>query len=372
MNDIFSPTECVIDTGAIQRNFIRLGSPEQIMPVIKSDAYGHGFIQTAKALHDAGARHFAVGMIQEGELLRKNGFHQDILSLMGCTMQKDWRICAIEQITPLLHSFEDLKNIAACGTETISVALKVNTGMNRLGFQMEDISCLIEWLRANPHIKPVYCVSHLACADSPEKEAFTAAQVKMFNQFFYILKQEFPEIIPSLGNSAMSMRMESHGMLRPGLAIYGGNPFEDSTLDHHNIKLEWAMSLHSKVLAFHKIKKGQTVSYGATFTAQTDMTIAVVGIGYSQGYPRQLSGKSYAMINGRQARQIGRICMGMTMFDASNIPNVHIGDDVCLAGRSENNIQININWLAKQANTIPYELLCTFGTMNKRLYINSK
>lgn len=366
---VFSLARCIIDCGAVQRNFARLDKPENLMPVIKSDAYGHGLMEVAGALNAVGACRFAVGLPEEGIFLRKMGFKQEILPLMGCNDDKDWEATFTYGLLALLRNSADLINaVSGVSGTRLAAAIKVNTGMNRLGFDLEDLPFLLEWLRSNPHIVPVYCITHLACADDPDKKEITGEQLDLFYRFYHALKQKYPQIIISLGNSAVALQANKGEILRPGLALYGGNPLCGTRLPESSINLEWAMSLQSKIIALRKLKAGKYVSYGAAFRAEKDMTIAVVGIGYSQGYPRSLSGRSHALIQGRRVPQIGRICMGMTMFDVSGLHNVKEGDTVWLAGGEGEDNPVTIQELAAVAGTIPYELLCAFGAMNPREY----
>lgn len=174
------------------------------MPVIKSDAYGHGLLPVARALDAAGARRFAVGTVSEGAVLREAGLGQEIVPLMGALTAEDWRAAAACDLTALIADFEDLEKAAACcsSEHALSVAIKCETGMSRLGFTAEDLPLLLERLRGLPKLAPRMVLSHLACADMPEEAEYTRAQVERFSAMSKSLRSAFPGMARSLGNSA--------------------------------------------------------------------------------------------------------------------------------------------------------------------------
>ena len=367
---IFSPTRCVINLGAIRRNFKALGSPASLMPVIKSDAYGHGLLETAKALDEAGAVRFAVGCAQEGKALRDAGFGQEIVALMGCLTPEDWELAQASDLTPLVGSFADLETAEAIVEKPQKICVKCDTGMSRLGFSLDETSALIERLRSLEKLKPVMVASHFACADMPEETGYTAYQTAIFNKFYEEFKTAFPFVAPSLGNSAASLARaeKEEGIFRPGLILYGGNPFHNTASVSLGAKLEQAMSVHAPVIAIRNLEKGQSVSYGCSYIAPRAMRAAVVGCGYSQGYSRSLSNRARVVVNGKSAPQIGKICMGMFMIDISDFTDIAIGDAVWITGGPADASPVTLRELADLAGSIPYELMCVFGAMNPRSY----
>ncbi|MDE5879309.1 MAG: alanine racemase, partial [Desulfovibrio sp.] len=242
----FTPAFCRIDLAALRRNFRRLGAPEGLMPVIKSDAYGHGLLPVATALSEAGARRFAVGTASEGIALRRAGFGQEIVPLMGCLTPEEWRGAAAAGLTPLLASFDDIEAAAgaarATGVSSLPVALKCDTGMGRLGFTPDEAPELAERLRAHRALAPRFALSHLSSVDMPGEDAYTAMQVRRFERFFGALAAAFPGILPSLGNSAGTLgpARAVSGICRPGLALYGGHPFAGPRRAAHRGGREWA------------------------------------------------------------------------------------------------------------------------------------
>ena len=372
----FTPAFCRIDLAALRRNFRRLGDPAELMPVIKSDAYGHGLLPVAAALADAGARRFAVGTASEGIALRRAGFGQEIVPLMGCLTAEEWRAAAASGLTLLIAGFDDIEAAAgaatASGARSVPVALKCDTGMGRLGFTPEDAPALAERLRAHPVLAPRFALSHLSSVDMPEEDAYTAMQVERFGRFFAGLAAAFPGLLPSLGNSAATVgpaRAES-GICRPGLALYGGNPFAGTSREALGQDLEWAMSVAAPILAVHPLRAGESVSYGRLFTAPRDMLVAVAAAGYATGYARALSGRVSLLVGGRRVPQVGRVCMSMLMLDVSDVPDTAPGDLAwVLGGPAEpGETPVDAQELAQLLDTIPYEILCLMGGLNPRVY----
>lgn len=372
MSCVFTPSRCHINLGALVRNFARLGKAETLTPVIKSDAYGHGLLPVAKALDAAGARSFAVGCASEGEALRDSGLvQQDILLLLGCLSAEDWAIARKRELVPLAGKFEDLDR-AAAQDGPMRIAIKCDTGMSRLGFSMAEIGQLAEKLRGSPNIEPYFLVSHLACADMPAEDEFTSAQIERYNEFYGALKSFFPNLRRSLANSAGTMALPEYRYesARAGLALYGGDPFYDTSRAGMIGDLEWVMSVSAPILHIRELAAGQSVSYGRIFTAPAPMRIAIVASGYATGVNRALSNKMYALAQGRRVRQRGRICMGMLMLDISGLENVKAGDEVWLLGGDAlpGEKSVDAQEIANALGTIPYEIMCLMGSLNPRAY----
>ena len=213
------------------------------------------------------------------------------------------------------------------------MAIKLDTGMSRLGFGAEDIPALLERLRACPGLKPILAVSHFPCADMPEKEDFTRRQLEKFTAMTDSLRAAYPELRRSLANSAGTMgwpgsRFE---LCRPGFSLYGGNPFRGTAWEGRGAGLEPVMEVSAPLLQVRHLKPGEGISYGQTFIAPREMRVAVVGAGYAVGYPRGASGRIHVLVNGRRAPQVGRICMGMFMVDVTGLP-ARAGDTAWLLG----------------------------------------
>lgn len=366
-----APCKAHINLRAIRRNLRRLGDPRRIMPVIKSDAYGHGLLPVARALDAEGVTHFAIGNIGEAQQLRRAGLQQTLVALMGAPTRAEMGLAAAERILPLAHSFASLERAAAAGTpeHPAEVAIKCETGMSRLGFEPEDLPALLEKLRGTPSLRPVLALSHLACADMPEEAAYTRAQARLFADMTATLCEAFPHLRRSLTNSAGSLAYPDlrYDLMRPGLAIYGCNPFHGTEMHHLGAQLEPAMSVSATILQVRDVRPGQSVSYGRSFKADRPARIAVLGVGYADGYSRGLSDRGYVTIAGCRAPVRGRVCMGMIMADVTDIPfPVQEGDSAWLLG-GPGEQALSAQDVADIWGTIPYEVLCLLGR-NARTY----
>ena len=370
----FSPARAHIDLNAIKRNFQRFGSADRILPVVKADAYGHGLLKTSQALLAVGARRFAVGTVAEGLALREAGVKLRIVVLLPPISRDEWRAAQGAGLTPVVCSFKDIVRAKACATKDhpIDVTLALETGMHRLGFTQDQLPQLISELKSSPEIVPVFAMSHLATADMPEEETYMQRQVDTFAAMGKTLKDAFPTPRLSLQNSAAALTMKNapFELIRPGIALYGGNPFYGTDKADLGRDFEWAMSLSAPVLQVAELKKNETCSYGRTFRAAKDMHIAVVAAGYANGLPRRMSNKLSAIVNGKPARQIGRVCMGLLMLDVTERASVKAGDDAWLMGGhcSQGFAPVTPQVLADIIGTISYEVLCRIGGLNERVY----
>ena len=373
----FSPSLCHIDLGCLGRNFKKLGQPETLLPVIKADAYGHGLLPVARMLDKCGCLNFAVGTVPEGCMLRKSGFSQRIVPLQGALNSEEWRQSYHYKITTPIVDLPSLKAAAAiCPSHSVlPIAIALNTGMGRLGFAQEDLPDLLEGLHRHPNLKPELVFSHYACADMPDEAIYTHAQSERFLSMTNALRAFYPDLIRSMDNSAACLHdgPSPFELSRPGISLYGGNPFFGTSLAQKGQGFEWVMSVSAPILQVRKLKPGQSVSYGRIFTAPHNMTIAVIGIGYANGFARALSNKADVLIAGRRCPQIGRVCMGMIMADISRLKSVEPGDLAWILGGSGflGEPPITADELASEIGTISYELLCLFGSTNERIYQTS-
>ncbi|MFR8276704.1 MAG: alanine racemase, partial [Desulfovibrio fairfieldensis] len=201
---------------------------------------------------------------------------------------------------------------------------------------------------------------------------YTQAQAERFASMCAVLREAFPDIARSLGNSAGALGLPEsrYEACRPGLALYGGNPFAGTAWETRGTGLEWVMSVSSPVLQVRQLKAGQSVSYGRIFTAPQAMTVAVVAAGYATGFARALSNRIDLLINGRRVPQVGRVCMSMLMADVSSLPDVRTGDTAWILGgpAAPGQRPVSAQEMADELGTIPYEILCLMGSTNPRVY----
>ncbi|ABM29047.1 alanine racemase [Nitratidesulfovibrio vulgaris] len=370
----YNKASVVVSLQSIIANYRRIRTVAQRpMPVIKSDAYGHGLEAVGMALEAEGARECAVGTVGEGAKLRKAGFGADIVALLGALDREDAQLAASSGIIPTVLDIAGLERLAAQGTteRPVRVALKFDTGMARLGFTEHDVSALCERLRTLPSVRPVMAVSHLAVADDPTQSAFTMAQGAAFARIMAGLRSNFPDIMGSLSNSAATL---AHPQLhwdvqRPGIALYGSNPLRGTALARHGEGLLPAMSVSVPVLQVHPLPAGRSISYGRTYTATKDATVAIIAAGYADNYSRALSGRGVAVAGGRRVPVLGRVCMQTTAIDVTDVPGIATGDRVWLLG-GPGPATVSADELADLWGTISYEVLCLLG-MNPRRHDDS-
>lgn len=369
----FTPSRCHVNLAALRRNFARLGEAARLMPVIKADAYGHGLLPVAHALADAGAQRFAVGLVDEGRALRDAGFSQRIVPLLGQLSPEDWERARALDIMPLIACPDDVARAAALAdaARPWKIALKLDSGMGRLGFTPADIPALLEALRAAPSLRPALALSHFAVADTPDEQPYTLGQLERFTAMTDALRAVFPDMERSLDNSAgtLAWPQARFEVCRPGYAVYGGNPLAGTDWADKGKDLEWIMSFSAPVIQTRNLAKGQSISYGRIFTAPRDMRIAVLGCGYANAVPRALSNALPLRLHGRRVPQVGRICMGMMMADITELENVRPGDRAWLLGGPDGpDTPVTPDDWAAPLETIAYELLCLVGMTNPRVY----
>ncbi|MDD6087946.1 MAG: alanine racemase [Desulfovibrionaceae bacterium] len=337
-----------------------------LMPVIKADAYGHGVRMAARILREEGILHMAVGTIREAALLRADGHTAVLVSLMGLLEPDDAEIAIREKITPLVHNRETLEYFAeqsAALNLPATIALKFDTGMSRLGFPVEDASAIAERCRTLPgKIRPVLMLSHFAGADDAKLDEVTGLQRRRFHEAELAVKHIFPTIQTSLANSPglLSWPNRFGDLVRPGLVLYGANPLYGTDRECLGEGLMPVMEVSAPVVSVHSLRQGESVSYGCLFRAPRDMRVAVVGIGYADGFPRSMSQTGSVLIQGKRAFILGRVCMQMCITDVTDIQNVAPGNRAFILG-GEGSLRIRAEEMANWCGTIPYELFCSLG-----------
>jgi len=363
--------KAVISLSSVVNNYQTLckASGQRIIPVVKSDAYGHGLLEVTDALAQAGATAFAVGSVAEGIRLRKHNPFCTILSLLGPVEHYEYQALWEADILGFIHCFEQLDAIAACAPSLpreLRIALKFDTGMRRLGFTLSDIPALCSRIQAMPQVHVTMVTSHLAVSDDPETEGFTRMQAAAFEAIRTALLARGFLFDSSISNSAATLAYPELGyqQQRAGITLYGVNPLWGTKYAHRCGDLQPAMSVKSIVLSVHALSAGQVIGYGCAFTARRDMSVAIVAAGYADGYCRKLSNTGEMCIHGKRAKIVGRISMQMTAIDVTNIPEVKAGDEVYLLGGNGKG-KISIYRLSKWWDSIPAEVM-------NALSINSK
>ncbi len=348
----------------------------RFLGVMKADAYGHGAVPLSHALCELGAEYLAVSNLEEAIQLRRGGVRAPML-ILGYTPASFADTMVFMDITQEVHSLEYAKELdtALAGTNYIlNVHLKLDTGMTRIGFFAYDHErTLPELLEVCglPHLHVEGVFTHFCVADSkaPEDEAFTRTQYARFTAMLDALAAHGirPELRHCASSGATILYPElALDMVRPGIATYGHAPSEDA---EGILDLRPLMTVRTTVAQLREIPAGTSISYGRTYTAERDMRVAVLPIGYADGLLRGLSGKVSFRIRGRMARSVGRICMDMCMVDVSEIPEIRVGDEAALFGYDTDGTLLPCERIAQLAGTISYEILCGISKRIPRIYM---
>jgi alanine racemase len=340
-----------IDTAALQHNLlmVRKCAPRsRVMAVIKANAYGHGLVVVARALQAADS--FAVARVDEGLRLRDAGIHKRTLLLEGVFDREQLNAAAAAGFELVVHTSEQIELLrAAPAGACFKVWLKLDSGMNRLGFKGAAFGAALAALSGLPGVQgPVNLFTHLASADNPELPA-TTDQLAVFAAATRSLPGE-----RSVANSAgmLSFPEAQADWVRPGLLLYGVSPFAGSIGADYGLKP--AMTLHSHLIAVKDLAAGEHVGYGGNWTARRPTRLAVAAVGYGDGYPRNLTSGSPVLVNGMRAPLAGRVSMDMIGIDVTDLARTpQLGDPVILWGDG-----LPVEEIAVWADTIPYELLC--------------
>jgi alanine racemase len=345
-----------IDTGALRHNLatIRAAAPaSRVIAVVKANGYGHGLVPVAQAL-DGAADSFGVARIEEGLQLRAAGITRPIVLLEGVFDAAQLAEAAHARLELVVHDAGQVALLESWrGRHAFTLWLKVDTGMNRLGFRVEQAAAAFARLAvlAVP-AAALRLLTHLARADEPD-EPMTREQIRRFTALRAGLAGNAAPPATSIGNSAGTLAWpDARGdWVRPGLALYGVSPFGGRR--GTELGLRAAMSFESTVIGTRRVLRGESVGYGATWRAPRDSTIAIVAAGYGDGVPRNLANGAAIRVAGHRAELAGRVSMDMLAVDVTDLPPVAIGESALLWGPD-----LPVEDMAERAGTIPYELLC--------------
>ena len=361
-----------IDLDAIRGNIQNmqkgLNKGAKTCAVIKADGYGHGAIELADNLKDI-VDFFAVACMEEAMELRRNGVTLPIL-ILAYTHPSCYEEAIREGIRLTIYDLESAQKLskeAKKWNKTAKIHIKINTGMNRIGFKpTEEAETIIQKISQLKGIEIEGIFTHLHSADETDL-ASAKEQIRTFRRFTDDLRAMGIDIpIRHCANSAATIRIKEAGfdMVRMGISLYGLYPSSHVT----KLKLLPGLSWYSHVTMVKQIEKGDTVGYGATFTAKQKMQIATVSVGYADGYLRNLSNKGHVLIKGQKAKILGNVCMDQIMVDVTRIKDVKVDDEVVLIGRSGNQI-ITMEALAGLGGTINYEFACGLSRRVTRRYL---
>lgn len=349
------PIVKIIDLSALRQNALaakKMAGQAKVWAVVKADAYGHGLFRTAKALENI-VDGLALIEIDSAIRLREEGWQKEILMLQGFYDAADLTAFIQHHIQFAVHDNEQIEVIeAVCQRlpedSTFDLYLKMNTGMNRLGFKPENYAKAYHRLKKLPQVRQIGMMTHFANADDANNSVLPfAEQVKRFKAGSAGLEGNH-----CIANSAAILEFPEVDFewVRAGIMLYGATPGIKSAKDFHLIP---AMSLESKLISIQEINPGDAVGYGSQFVADKPMRVAVVACGYADGYPRVAPTGTPIIVDGVKTRTVGRVSMDMLGVDVTDIPSARVGSHVELWGKN-----LPVDEVAEAAGTIGYELLC--------------
>jgi alanine racemase len=381
------PTVARVDLGALKANYRSIvdhlareqpSHPPGIIAVVKANAYGHGAGQVARALEEAGADLLACADIEEGAALRAAGVAAEIL-VFGALSVSDLDGLFDCRLTPTISTPGAARAVQAAAArykQRLRYHLKIDTGMNRLGFRDTNLRRTLPDLLASPNLELAAIYTHFATADDPDSPLFDEQRVRFERAFEEIEAIGGPKKAAlqsnravrqpyvHTANSAALLRDSRvwYDRVRPGLLLYGIVPPPLAS----TLSIAPIMTLGSRVVAVKGVRAGEGVGYGVKFTAERPTTIAIVPAGYADGLDLRLEGRGAVLIRGRRAPIVGSVCMDMLMADVTGL-DVSPGDEVVVIG-SQGADRIDVREMAAQIGTIPYEILCRIGSRIERVY----
>jgi len=344
--------QAIVNLSALRHNLqeARQAAPfSEVVAVVKANGYGHGMVRVARAFSDADR--YAVACMEEALVLRDAAIAKPIVLLEGMTTAAELPVIQQQGLEMVVHHEFQLdilcKSRGLDSRAPISVWLKIDTGMHRLGFAPEQARAVWHELRAHPAIGPIALMTHLANADDLQ-DPYTNLQVERFSDCARGIDAPL-----SIANSAglLGWPQTRADIVRPGIMLYGSTPF--NTGDGKALNLEPAMTLQTVLIAVNTVRKGEAVGYGGQWTCPEDMPVGVAAIGYGDGYPRHAVSGTPVLVNGQRAQLIGRVSMDMICVDLRGVPEAKVGDRVVAWGEG-----LPIEEVAQHAGTISYELMC--------------
>lgn len=348
----------------------QVGQDVRIMAMVKADAYGHGMIQAAIHFSQAGCDCFGVAKIQEGVELRRAGIQGQIFVLLGFQASQEQLFIEYD-LTPVIFDYQALELLSQAAVRNVkdmAVHLKVDCGMGRLGIMPSQLEEFLDRLEEYPGICLGGIMSHFPMAD----DTTSPQTLQMYQQYKKICARagQNPPVLCHIANSGAALYFpETCGsMVRLGISLYGYYPDGAQGRQHKRTdELIPAMSFSTQVVQIKSVPAGTGISYGHAFVTTKTTRIAVLAVGYADGFLRTLSNKAQVLIKGQRARIIGRVCMNLCMADISEIHGVEAGDQVVILG-SQGEETITADEIAEWMGTISYEVLCLFGNNNERTY----
>jgi alanine racemase len=372
----FRPTICEIDLSALRHNFRELkkrAGNREILTVVKANAYGHGAVAVSRALEAEGVSFLGVATVEEGIELRRSGITIPILCFGGALGAQASDLLEYE-LTPVVFNEEGIKNLAhdlRSENQHLGIHLKVDTGMGRLGVFPHQLENILALIRDYFNLRLEGVMTHLARAEEPEGGP-TLAQFGKFREIETNVLQSYSSSVPvfHIANSAalIEEKLDGFNLARPGIALYGAYPHPRF---QKLIDLKPVMTWKTQIISLKEFPKGAPISYGATYKTKRPSKIAVIPVGYADGYSRLFSNKGEVLVKERRVPVVGRVCMDLTMIDVTDLPSVALGDEVVLLGR-QGETEIRAEELADKIGTISYEIFCAVSARVPRIAISGE
>jgi alanine racemase len=349
------------------RDSAKIGDrPPSIIAVVKANGYGHGAAEVGRALESAGAAMLACADIEEGVVLRESGLRLPIL-VFGALSVSNLEGVFTHDLTPTISTpsaARALQAAAARHDTHLSCHLKIDTGMNRLGFRHDNLRRTLPEVAASRNLQIDAVYTHFATADNPEHPAFAEQRDRFDSVLGTLPGIGIPVRARHAANSAALLRDERvwYDFVRPGLLLYGVVPSPLAS----TLPLRPALSLHSRIVAVKGLRPGEAAGYGLTAPVEAPATLGIVPAGYADGLDLRLAGRGHMLVRGRPVPIVGSICMDVAMLDVTGM-EVAPGDEVVVIGQ-QGQSSIGVREMAASIGTIPYELLCRVGSRIERVY----
>lgn len=363
-----------VDLDALEANYRLLtermvcpsGGRAGILAVLKADAYGHGAQGVARALDRLGVDWVGVALLEEAAELRRVGLGRPILAL-GPAQPPQLPLFHRYRVTPTVSGLEQIalwrEWVRSLGRPQ-PIHLKIDTGMNRLGVGLDEVSQALEMIRGEPRLVLDGVLSHFADAEDPDSPRNPRQEERFAGALELLTPEERDRVTVHLANSAGALHRPSarHGLVRLGLGLFGLDPAD------RNRELTPVMSVRARLVSLRDVGAGARMGYGGTYRRDHPGRVAVVPVGYADGYPKRLGNRAQALVAGRRVPVAGAVSMDLTILDVTDAaPEVKLGDEAVLLGR-QGSEGIDAFELARAADTIPYELLCRLGQRLPRRY----
>ncbi|MFZ1052901.1 MAG: alanine racemase [Candidatus Sulfotelmatobacter sp.] len=374
------PTWAEVSLVTLRQNFRTVvkhaGAAVSVCAVVKADAYGHGAVECSRALQAEGAKWLGVTSLDEAIPLRDAGIESRILLMTGFWRGEESEIVRL-RFTPTVWEpwhIESLENAAASRVGRHAVHLKVDTGMGRLGVSLDELPAVLKALSAAPHLAFEGLSTHLASSEIMDAPS-VAEQERRFEETQRIVRAAgfHPSLVHMANTSALISRRETwNNMVRPGVALYGyylpfqraGREVSGGTL---RLPVKPVLTWKTRILSMRNFAANQALGYGGTYVTKAPAHVAVLPVGYADGYNRQLSNRGRVIVRDHYAPIIGSISMDLTLVDVTGIPGIAVGDEVILLGTSDG-LSVDALEHARLANSSPYEILCNISKRVPRRY----